>query len=116
METITPDNLRAIYFEQPGDDQRLVEVMLGDDGGSLKVEIIRTEESDGSSRQRQLDLEAQHKLCETTQKAQHILSEAFAIEEERVVPPGANIRFKERVRLKRKSSAKQGPQKQIGTY
>lgn len=103
MQTITPEQLRKSYFQVGDDETRLVEVVFGDEGQQLKIEVVRTEESDGSSFQKRGDLQMQKKVCKTTEVIEKTLGADFSIKELMNEEPGQKpVRFRESLRKKRR--------------
>jgi hypothetical protein len=102
MQTITPEQLRKSYFQAGDDETRLVELVFAGEGQQLKIEVVRTEASDGSSLQKRDDLQMQRRVCKTTEIIERTLGADFSVKELLTEEPGQKpLAYRESLRKKR---------------
>jgi len=105
MQTITPGDLRSSYFQLGDDETHLVEVEFAgeEQKQKLRIDVVRTEESDGSNYEKRADEEMQRKVCRATDIIQEQLGPVFAITELVNEKPGIRpVPYRESLQKKRR--------------
>lgn len=74
MQTIGPPEISSVYLQDPRDEGRVALLQVAVERGTLAAEVVRREDSDGSKREKQLDHEAQTRLCKAIEAMESALA------------------------------------------
>ena len=115
METVTPQDVQAVFLMDPNDDQRFTLLEVDETSGVVAAAVVARQHSQSNSHERNLDTAAQKRLCKAMDAAQEALSKRFACELVDRVEAGEAIEVDarlERARIKQRGNRAQLRQQQ----
>lgn len=90
MATLSPGDVRPVYMADPQDPDRMTLLMVDETDGLVAAEVVSRTQLQESRLERQLDLEAQKRLCNAMNAARRSLEDRFTCEVEQT-PPGKPV-------------------------
>ena len=89
MQTIGPPEIASVYLQDPRDEGRVALLQVAGERGVLAAETVRREKSNGSRQQKQLDQEAQARLCKAMEAVDQALSTKWKCTAAKQAAPGS---------------------------
>jgi hypothetical protein len=114
MATLNPGDIGPVYLADPQDPDRMTLLMVDEDEGLVAAEVVSRVPVHESQLQKQLDIEAQKRLCHAMQTAHRVIKERFTCEMEQT-PPGKPVAVDPRlahIPAKQRAGAARAQQKQ----
>lgn len=93
MNTLTSEDIQSMLLRDSRDPDRMVEVQCSGDRGLVSAEVVRCQDSNGTQRERQLDLESQERLCAAMRSANDTLATTFSVKVRSRTPPGKPVKL-----------------------